>query len=659
MGNAYLQKGAVIQLNNCLHMLKREVSEGVWQLEGTATGLLQQYSTHELMGFYENGELIYFDDRKSHHLQQKGNGGKVIAVRPEPSEELWTAAKTRRLYVKEIEGLPSTQTLIQAAIDKVWNSCHQPKYPPHWITVLRWRKRFLSHGSDAYALVEQNQDKGNRQRRYPNLVIDIVQDKIESIYMTRERNSVVRTWEHAITAVDDENLLRPDGMKLPIPSRRLVKSLIDTIPAFDRYAARYGRTAAIRLYRAKLNHHVTQHRLEVAEIDHTKLDLFVLSDDGKIPYGRPWVTVCIDNHTRCILGLYIGFEPPSYLTVARCLDHAFRPKISLRKKYPSIRHEWEAFGVMRKLVVDNGLEFHGDSLERACHSFNIEIVYTPRKAPWFKGKIERFMRTLNEGVCYGTPGTTFSNIFEKDDYNPAEHALVGISTLKEVIHKWVADYYHQKPHTGLDKISPAVVWASSGSITSTPMPEDPSVIKVLLGKPYTTTLSHKGIGCNKLDYNSSELVDIRRQYGDKLDVDIRIDESNLGHIYVKHPEEAYFIEVPALNASYAEGISLWQHKLFQNYAAKNLGKNDPVTWARAMVEISNIIESSIQNKKRKTNSKVARYHEATKAGKKRSEPSTLDPASVLIPQDLPVASVIYNKSHVRPKFMPVIEPRSK
>lgn len=659
MGIAYLQKGAVIQLNNCQQVIKREVSKDIWQLEDAASGLLQQYSTHDLMGFYENGEMIFFDDRKSHHLQHKEDGSNVIPTRPEPSEEQWTAAKIRRLYVKETEDLPGTQTLIQAAIDKVWNSCHQPKRPPNWTSVLRWRKRFLSHGSDTYALVEQNQDKGNRNSRYPKLVLEIVEDMIDSIYLTRARNSVVRTWEHAVTAVANENLLRPEGMKLPLPSKRLVKTMIDALPAFDRHAARYGRTAAIRLFRAKLNHNVTQRRLEAAEIDHTKLDLFVLSDDGKIPYGRPWVTVCIDNHTRCILGLYLGFEPPSYLTVARCLDHAFRPKTSLRKEYPSIRNEWEAFGAMRKLVVDNGLEFHGDSLERACHSFNIEIVYTPRKSPWFKGKIERFMRTMNEGVCYGTPGTTFSNIFEKDDYNPAEHAVVGISTLKEVLHKWIADYYHQKPHSGLDNVSPAAFWASTSSITSTPMPEDPSVIKVLLGKPLMAKLSHKGIRCNKLDYNSSELVDLRRQYGDKLDVDIRIDESNLGHIYVKHPEESCFIEVAALDANYAEGISLWQHKIFQNYAVKHLGKDDPVMWAQAMVEISGIIESSIQGKKRKSNSKVARYHEASKEGKKRSTSKALDPTSAAIPEDLPVATIIHHSSQVRPKFTPLIEQRGK
>jgi putative transposase len=84
-------------------------------------------------------------------------------------------------------------------------------------------------------------------------------------------------------------------------------------------------------------------------------------------------------------------------------------------QFPEIRHPWEAHGVMEQLFVDNGLEFHSISLEKACFAFGVEIIYTPRKTPWYKGKIERFNRTINDGVSHGIAGTTFSNIFEKDD----------------------------------------------------------------------------------------------------------------------------------------------------------------------------------------------------------------------------------------------------
>lgn len=656
MGIAYFQKGAVIQIREIQHLLRREVDKELWQTEETASGRLHQFTTQELLALYEKGELIFFDDSKSASAKSKQKGTQGTVVRQEPSEPLWAAAKMRRVYVKAVQDLPVTRQLFERAILTLWEQCRQPKIPPHWVTVLRWRNRFISQGSDTHSLVEQHQDKGNRTHRYPELVLQLIEEMVENIYMTRERNSVTKVLEFSIDAVDKENRQRPESMRLPLPTRRLVQGMINLIPAFDKHAARYGRTAAIRKFRAVLNHVVTEKRLEMAEIDHTKLDLFVLSDDGAFPLGRPWVTVCIDNHTRCILGIYIGFEPPSYLSVARCLKHAFMPKTTLRQNYPSIRHEWEAFGVMGRLVVDNGLEFHGKSLEQACLSFDVEIIYTPRKSPWFKGKIERFMRTLNEGVSYGTPGTTFSNIFEKDDYDPVKHAVVRLSALREIVHKWVADYYHQKPHSSLDQVTPAAFWASSAAIASIPLPDDPGTIDVMLGKPDTVSLTHKGIRCNRLDYNSAEMVDWRRQYGDKLKVEIRIDESNLGHIHVKHPEASCYVKVPALNRQYAEGISLWQHNVFRNFAIRHLGKDDPTSWARASVEISEIIQRETLGKKRRSNSKLGRFQEASKTGRKDQ---SVTPA---LPQAQPVAAIPLIApagALPRPKLNAVIEQRGK
>ena len=126
------------------------------------------------------------------------------------------------------------------------------------------------------------------------------------------------------------------------------------------------------------------------------------------PPSRPASTA-----TRCILGIYIGFNPPSYQSVAACLKDCFLPKVNLHRDYPGIVNEWPAYGVMHNLVVDGGLEFYSASLEQVCLSLNINWIAAPRRTPWFKGKIERFLGTMNRAVAHGVPGTTFSNIFEK------------------------------------------------------------------------------------------------------------------------------------------------------------------------------------------------------------------------------------------------------
>jgi hypothetical protein len=44
--------------------------------------------------------------------------------------------------------------------------------------------------------------------------------------------------------------------------------------------------------------------------------------------------------------------------------------------------------------------------------------------PWYKGMLERFQGTMNHDLIQGNPGSTFSNILDRDNYNPNQHAVV-------------------------------------------------------------------------------------------------------------------------------------------------------------------------------------------------------------------------------------------
>src|SRR5690606_26210012 len=149
---------------------------------------------------------------------------------------------------------------------------------------------------------------------------------IQDVYLTLERNTVQDTVDRAAALVSRENKLRPDSLWLPSPTRRLVKRQIKDIPAFDCYAARHARTAAIKRFRSVQAHRTTANPLERAEIDHTLLDLMVIDDKSGLPLGRPWITACIDDYTRCLLGIFLSFEPPSHFTVGRCLKQALKMK---------------------------------------------------------------------------------------------------------------------------------------------------------------------------------------------------------------------------------------------------------------------------------------------------------------------------------------------
>lgn len=261
---------------------------------------------------------------------------------------------------------------------------------------------------------------------------------------------------------------------------------------------------------------------------------------------------------------------------------------------------------MRELVVDNGLEFHALALELACFSLGIEIHYSARKTPWFKGKIERFLGTLNRAIAHGHPGTTFSNIFEKNDYDPSKHAVVRLSTLKQIVRLWISDYYHQKPHRTL-KQPPTVMWSSSISHEDIYLPDSMDQLDAILGRPETRILSHKGVEIEGLHYNSPELTQLRMKAGDKLCIEARVNDSDLGSIIVLSPDNKRMFTVPALSQKYAKGLTRWQHRVCKRWAANELKKYDPESWLEAKETISRLIQEEFLLKKQKSRVKMKRF----------------------------------------------------
>jgi len=321
--------------------------------------------------------------------------------------------------------------------------------------------------------------------------------------------------------------------------------------------------------------------------------------------------------------------------------HAFMPKTELKEQFPSIQNNWHAHGVMRELVVDNGQEFHSTSLENACFSLGIEIHYSARKTPWYKGKIERFLGTLNRAIAHGAPGTTFSNIFEKEDYNPEKFAIVRYKTLKEIANMWVVDVYHQKVHRGLG-MPPAAMWATCVDQDEILVPDNPSELGFILGKSEKRILSHKGIELYGLFYNSPEMTALRRKLGEKFEVEIRIDTSNLGHIGVISPTKGELFKVRALHFDYANGLSEWQHRVCKRFAKKQSYAYSPEGWLEARMKIQELIDNEFMLKKRKKHSKIARYKNMDTAEHIAPKPTEEEPLKLseleeekLEPIDLP------------------------
>ena len=71
---------------------------------------------------------------------------------------------------------------------------------------------------------------------------------------------------------------------------------------------REGAEAARARFAPVVGEYRASHALEVVQIDHTKVDVFVVDFVHREPIGRPWLTLAIDVASRMVAGFYVSLE---------------------------------------------------------------------------------------------------------------------------------------------------------------------------------------------------------------------------------------------------------------------------------------------------------------------------------------------------------------
>jgi putative transposase len=427
--------------------------------------------------------------------------------------------------------------------------------------------------------------------------------------MTAERKRLPEVHLEIVRRVSDRNKCRPENDSLPVPNQRTIYREIARRSPYDVMVARYGKRRAEMEFRISGAGPETSRALQRVSMDHTPSDMIVVDDASMLPLGRPTITSALDEHTRCPMGFYMGFEPPSCLSVMRCLKHAILPKTYVQREFPSIKNRLEWYGVPELAVVDNPPEFHSSHFERACLQIGADIQYAKVLVPWYKGKLERFQGTMNHDLMHGTPGTTFSNIFERDDYDPSRHAVVLLSTFREMLHKWIIDIYLETPHRGI-KDTPGHRWQMEMTALPPPLPMSASELDVVLGMTAQRVVFHYGIELEGLKYNSPRLGELRRRRGPGVKVELTFDPGDLALIHVFDPLKETYLSIPAVDQAYAKGVSLWQHKVIRRYAQRQLNaRTDIVALAEAKAEIRALVERDFNRKSTRGRKRHARFME--------------------------------------------------
>ncbi|MGY6249897.1 Mu transposase C-terminal domain-containing protein [Bosea thiooxidans] len=451
--------------------------------------------------------------------------------------------------------------------------------PPSRSSIYMFAQRYASADLDIRALLPDFQARGNRKARIDTRLNEILDELIEAIYLTpeaRTKAALVAACMRHVEALNsaigqpDAELIEP----LPLPTRRMIVRRADQVEKFD---LAYYRKDPIKAQNAHLPIGVGPVATRINqrwELDSSTLDVHVVEKQTGARLGRPTLTAVIDCASRLIVGWKISFEGESTLQLMLTLRHAISPK---RLNHINIKCPHPGRGIPEGIWMDNGEAHHSDSLKDALNLLHITPYWLPPKRPKLRGKIERWFRSLNLGLIHNIRGTTKSNPKQSEDYDSEDEAVFTLEEIDWLITFWICDVYNTREHRATRR-SPIGLWAEMAQEFPPVMPGHAEDLNVLLTRLSKRSVTAKGIEIRGLLYNDYTLALLRnRPDYDPKDLKIRIDEADIGHIYVLGTGMTHYARIPCTNQRYAAGKTVYQHQAVMAHAKKLADKDRQLT----------------------------------------------------------------------------------
>jgi putative transposase len=515
---------------------------------------------------------------------------------------------------------------------------------PKFTTVLNWIDKYELNGA-AYgpaALTDRHDLKGRYGNRYTDYQEEAINIGIELwLNRTTAANAYAAVYD-SVRKLDekgtiDKAALAPKFLdeqgRLKPPSRRQFERRCNQVSPAVRDAMRIGAPYARQNYRTYSTTALPDVPYSSVEVDHCTLDIQLLHSSG-IRLGRPDLVIFRDKATAMIVGYGLGYEQPSYTSFMDGLRNAIYPKDLSR--FPRVKSQWPCWGNIQNLITDRGSHFVGGNIEAAAQQLGINLIPLHAREPWLKGALERFFKSLNDGLLHGLPGTTLSNIYVRRDHDNLGDPVLTIEQFEALLVSWICDEYNARPSKALGHIrgfggqSPLQAWnAKANSLVSDVLPKK-EVFVALAGHTSYRTLQKNGFTVDHIVYEGPSLAPIlgnpkhkrKGSHGGATTYRLTRDPHNLGKIYVfnHHTNETITVMATSAHLSYADGLSLTEHEIICANARKMFGDKhdfDELMRAKAsLVEFSNQIKSGPKYKT--TQRRFAKWLEGDRVREMRS-----------------------------------------
>jgi putative transposase len=358
----------------------------------------------------------------------------------------------------------------------------------NWIAAFRQAE--ADFGCGYIGLLDRVAERGNRAPRVPDASKELLKVYLTTHYATPVGKRAIAVYR----------LYREEALKQGIPpiGERTFYRERAVFEDAQVVAQRKGKRAAYALepalaYLDQSTPRHGQRPFERAHLDHTQLDIVLVSSVTGKPLARPWATFLTDAYSRRILACYVTYDPPSYRSVMM----AFRQCVKHFGRLP------------QELVVDRGPEFQSVYFETLLSRCFVTKLERPASQPRFGSVIERLFGTTTSQLLHQLRGNTQASKIPRHMTRAVDPKRLAVWTL-DVFARRLAEYcleiYDQMEHRALFQ-SPREAFAQgmrrSGSRTQMLIPYSEDFL--IQTRPSTRTgvvkiHQGRGITVNGLQY---------------------------------------------------------------------------------------------------------------------------------------------------------------
>ncbi len=303
-------------------------------------------------------------------------------------------------------------------------------------SVQRWWKVYQEaeeqHGCGYLGLLDRVAARGNRTARVPDASVQLLESYLQAHYATPQAKNAAAVYR----------LYREQCGRQGIPpvSERTFYRVRARFTTNEVEAKRRGSRAAYASAPfAWLDQTTPRHGerpFALAHIDHTELDILLVSEVSGKPLEKPWATFLTDAYSRRVLACYLTYDPPSYRSVMMVLRECVR------------RHQ----RLPQECFVDRGPEFGSVYFETLLTRFFITKKERPARQPRMGSVIERLFGTVTTQLLHQLLGNTQAAKKPRlltHEVDPKRLAVWTLPRFSARLCQYVYEVYDQMEHPAL------------------------------------------------------------------------------------------------------------------------------------------------------------------------------------------------------------------